>query len=137
MTKATLLALALAIPATVTAADKDSVYAWGAWAQNIQPAAGPRIEVAPAAVSQPQVNFRPNENAAFNRVANLPATPAPVTPPPVTPPPVTPPPVTPPPVEPVTTTPSVNIVTGFGDISPDAELTPPPSRTAPPPPPAT
>jgi hypothetical protein len=85
MTKATLLALALAIPATVTAADKDSVYAWGAWAQNIQPAAGPRIEVAPAAVSQPQVNFRPNENAAFNRVASLPETPAPVTPPPATP----------------------------------------------------
>lgn len=90
MTKATLLALALAIPATVTAADKDSVYAWGAWAQNIQPAAGPRIEVAPAAVSQPQVNFRPNENAAFNRVASLPETPAPVTPPAVIPPPATP-----------------------------------------------
>lgn len=82
MKKATLLALALAIPASVTAADKDSVYAWGAWAQNIQPAAGPRIEVAPAAVSQPQVNFRPNENAAFNRVANLPAA---VTPPPALP----------------------------------------------------
>lgn len=75
MKKATLLALALAIPATVIAADKDSVYTWGAWSQNIQPAAGPRIEVAPAAVSQPQVNFRPNENAAFNRVANLPVTP--------------------------------------------------------------
>ncbi|HEY9201089.1 MAG TPA: hypothetical protein VIQ81_05810 [Gammaproteobacteria bacterium] len=87
MKKATLLALALAIPATVIAADKDSVYAWGAWSQNIQPAAGPRIEVAPAAVSQPQVNFRPNENAAFNRVAN---TPAAVTPPPVTPPPAIP-----------------------------------------------
>lgn len=81
MKKATLLALALAIPASVTAADNDSVYAWGAWEQNIQPAAGPRIEVAPAAVSQPQVNFRPNENAAFNRVANVPA----VTPPPATP----------------------------------------------------
>lgn len=80
MTKATLLALALAIPATVSAADKDSVYAWGAWAQNIQPAAGPRIEVAPAAVSQPQVNFRPNENAAFNRVANVPVTPPPAIP---------------------------------------------------------
>lgn len=90
MKKVTLLALALAIPASVSAADKDSVYAWGAWAQNIQPAAGPRIEVAPAAVSQPQVNFRPNENAAFNRVASLPETPAPVTPPPVTPPPATP-----------------------------------------------
>jgi hypothetical protein len=90
MKKATLLALALAIPASVTAAEKDSVYAWGAWSQNIQPAAGPRIEVAPAAVSQPQVNFRPNENAAFNRVASLPETPAPVTPPPVTPPPAIP-----------------------------------------------
>jgi len=67
MKKVTLLALALAIPASVTAADKDSVYAWGTWSQNIQPAAGPRIEVAPAAVSQPLVNFRPNENAAFNR----------------------------------------------------------------------
>lgn len=67
MKKATLLALALAIPATVTAADKDSVYAWGAWSQNIQPAAGPGIEVVPAAVSQPQVNFRPNENPAFER----------------------------------------------------------------------
>jgi hypothetical protein len=119
MKKATLLALALTIPASVTAADKDSVYAWGAWSQNIQPAAGPRIEVAPAAVSQPQVNFRPNENAAFNRVASLPETPAPVTPPPVTPPPAIP---------------TDNIVTGFGDISPDAELTPPPSRTPPPPP---
>lgn len=69
MTKVTLLALALAIPATVTAAEQDSVYTWGAWAQNIQPAAGPRTEVAPAAVSQPRVNFRPNENAAFNRAA--------------------------------------------------------------------
>jgi len=80
MTKVTLLALALAIPAIVTAAEQDSVYAWGAWSQNTQPAAGPRIEVAPAAVSQPQVNFRPNENAAFNRVANLPVTPPPATP---------------------------------------------------------
>lgn len=80
MKKATLLALALAIPATAIAADKDSVYSWGAWSQNIQPAAGPRIEVAPAAVSQPQVNFRPNENAAFNRVANVPVTPPPATP---------------------------------------------------------
>ncbi len=90
MKKATLLALALAIPVTAIAADKDSVYAWGAWSQNIQPAAGPSIEVAPAAVSQPQVNFRPNENAAFNRVANVPDTPAPVTPPAVIPPPLTP-----------------------------------------------
>lgn len=92
MKKATLLALALAIPVTAIAADKDSVYTWGAWSQNIQPAAGPRIEVVPAAVSQPQVNFRPNENAAFNRVANLnlPETPAPVTPPAVITPPAMP-----------------------------------------------
>lgn len=80
MKKVTLLALALAIPATAIAADKDSVYAWGAWSQNIQPAAGPRIAVVPAAVSQPQVNFRPNENAAFNRVAHLPVTPTPAMP---------------------------------------------------------
>lgn len=80
MKKAILLALALAIPAITTAADKDSVYAWGAWSQNIQPAAGPTIEIAPAAVSQPQVNFRPNENQAFERVANEPDTTTPVTP---------------------------------------------------------
>lgn len=80
MKKVTLLALALTIPAITTAADKDSVYAWGAWSQNIQPAAGPSIEVAPAAVSQPQVNFRPNENAAFNREANIPVTPPPARP---------------------------------------------------------
>lgn len=116
MKKATLLALALAIPATVIAADKDSVYAWGAWSQNIQPAAGPRIEVTPAAVSQPQVNFRPNENAAFNRVANVPDTPAPVTPPPFTPPPAAP--VTPeqPPL------PSIVVV----DVDTPASAAPPP-----------
>jgi len=72
-----LLALALLVSTQVIAADKDSVYAWGAWSQNIQPAAGPVASVTPAAIAQPNVNFRPNENAAFARVAQIiPATPA-------------------------------------------------------------
>ena len=78
MKKIYLLAAAFALPVTATAADKDSVYSWGAWSQNLQPAAGPVARVAPAPVTQPEVNFRPNENQAFTRVAAAEPTPAPV-----------------------------------------------------------
>lgn len=79
-----ILALALALTSQANAADKDSVYTWGAWTQNIQPAAGPALRVAPAPVIPPEVNFRPNENSAFNRAAQAPVitpTPSVVTPP--------------------------------------------------------
>lgn len=73
MKKAHFLALAIAFPVQAMAIDTDSVYSWGTWAQNIQPAAGPQVAVAPTAVKQPEVNFRPNENAAFNRATTPPS----------------------------------------------------------------
>ena len=66
MKKAYILALAIAVPSYAIAADTDSVHTWGAWAQNIQPAAGP-ARITPAPVIQPKVDFRPNENSAFTR----------------------------------------------------------------------
>jgi len=66
-----ILALAIALPSYAMAADTDSVYTWGAWAQNIQPAAGPIARVTPAPVIQPKVDFRPNENQAFTRTASV------------------------------------------------------------------
>ena len=77
MNKAYILALAITLPSSAIAADTDSVHTWGAWAQNIQPAAGPTARVTPAPVIQPKVNFRPNENSAFTRASlATPATPA-------------------------------------------------------------
>ena len=74
MNKAYILALAITVPSYAIAADTDSIHIWGAWAQNIQPAAGPIARVTPAPVIQPKVNFRPNENSAFTRtVSSLPA----------------------------------------------------------------
>ena len=70
MKKVYLLALAIALPIQANAMDSESVYTWGAWAQNIQPAAGPVATVTPSPVTQPTVNFRPNENQAFTRVAS-------------------------------------------------------------------
>jgi len=67
MNKTYILALAITLPSSAIAADTDSVHTWGAWAQNIQPAAGPTARVTPSPVIQPKVNFRPNENPAFNR----------------------------------------------------------------------
>ena len=81
MKKIYLLAAALALPFSATAADKDSVYAWGAWSQNLQPAAGPVARVAPAPVVQPKINFRPNENQAFARVVTPAVSTTVVTPP--------------------------------------------------------
>jgi hypothetical protein len=63
-----LLALALALPIQANALDTESVYAWGAWSQNIQPAAGPVAVVTPSPVTQPSIEFRQNENASFNRI---------------------------------------------------------------------
>lgn len=68
MKKIYLLALALTLPIQANAADNDSVYAWGAWSQNIQPAAGPVAAVTPSPVAQPKADFRQNENPAFNRI---------------------------------------------------------------------
>ena len=82
MNKAYILALAITLPSSAIAADTDSVHTWGAWAQNIQPAAGPIARVTPAPVIQPKVNFRPNENQAFTRsISSLPAPDAVITPP--------------------------------------------------------
>lgn len=64
-----ILAFALVLATQANAANKDSVYSWGAWTQNIQPAAGPALPVTPTAVTPTEVNFRPNENSAFNRAA--------------------------------------------------------------------
>jgi len=68
MKKIYLLALALALPIQANAANNDSVYTWGSWSQNIQPAAGPVATVTPSPVAQPKADFRQNENPAFNRI---------------------------------------------------------------------
>jgi len=68
MKKVYLLALALALPVQANAIDNESVYAWGKWAQNIQPAAGPVAVVTPSPVTQPTIDFRQNENPSFNRI---------------------------------------------------------------------
>ena len=68
MKKVYILALALALPAQANAIDNESVYAWGEWAQNIQPAAGPVAAVTPSPVTQPAIDFRQNENPSFNRI---------------------------------------------------------------------
>ena len=79
MNKTYILALAITLPSSAIATDTDSIHTWGAWAQNIQPAAGPIARVTPAPVIQPKVNFRPNENSAFTR-ASLAAPAAPAVP---------------------------------------------------------
>jgi len=109
MNKAYILALAIALPSHAIAADTDSVHTWGAWAQNIQPAAGPTARVTPTPVIQPKVNFRPNENSAFTRSslkAAIPAQPG--------------------------LTPAVPASPSIGGITPGAELSPPTGRTPPP-----
>lgn len=70
--KSLLLGLVLCIPLQLFAAEDDSVYSWGAWAQGIKPAAGAVVSITPAPVEQPRVNFRPNENSAFSRSVQLP-----------------------------------------------------------------
>ena len=65
--KTLLLGLALCLPFQLIAADDDSVYSWGPWAEGIKPAAGVVASITPAPVDQPDVSFRPNENAAFSR----------------------------------------------------------------------
>lgn len=45
----------------------DSVYSWGPWAQGIKPAAGGTAAVTPPPAQAPDIQFRPNENAAFFR----------------------------------------------------------------------
>ena len=67
--KKMLLGIVLCLPFQLVAAEDDSVYSWGIWAQGIKPAAGPVASLTPAPVDQPNVNFRPNENAAFSRSA--------------------------------------------------------------------
>lgn len=75
-----LLALAVLLPTQSTAVETDSVYTWGAWAEGLQPAAGPVARVTPPPAKRPDVNFRPNENSAFLREAvaatRVPAPPA-------------------------------------------------------------
>lgn len=68
MKKVYLLALALTLPIQANAVNNESVYAWGEWAQNIQPAAGPVAIVTPSPVAQPKIDFRQNENPSFNRI---------------------------------------------------------------------
>ncbi len=64
-----LLALALLLPFQAIAVDQDSVYTWGKWAEGLQPAAGPVAQVTPPPAQIPNINFRPNEAAAFSREA--------------------------------------------------------------------
>ena len=80
MNKICLLALALFLPAQAMAVEQDSVYTWGAWAEGIQPAAGPVAQITPPPAEQPDVNFRPNENSAFLREASIAFRPAPPAP---------------------------------------------------------
>ena len=69
--KKLLLGISLLFPIQLMAADKDSVYAWGAWAEGIKPAAGPVVSSTPAPADMPDVSFRPNENTAFARTPTL------------------------------------------------------------------
>ena len=65
--KKLLLGISLLFPLQLLAADKDSVYAWGAWAEGVKPAAGPVVISTPAPADLPNIDFRPNENSAFSR----------------------------------------------------------------------
>jgi len=67
--KKTLFALAMLLPMQAISIEQDSVYKWGNWENGIQPAAAPIARVTPPPVKKPDVNFRPNENAAFSREA--------------------------------------------------------------------
>jgi len=69
MMKQIYFVLAALISTQAIAADKDSVYTWGAWAEGLKPAAGPVARVTPPPAQKPDVNFRPNENSAFLREA--------------------------------------------------------------------
>lgn len=80
-----LLGVIFILPLQLHAANGDSVYSWGAWAQGIKPAAGPAVRLTPAPAEQPQVGFRPNENAAFTRSILPAATPVITPPSPATP----------------------------------------------------
>ncbi|MCW8935883.1 MAG: hypothetical protein OQK98_14260 [Gammaproteobacteria bacterium] len=70
MKKAYLLTFAVLLSTQAMAAEEDSVYTWGAWAEGIQPAAGPVARVTPPPAQTPNINFRPNENSAFLREAS-------------------------------------------------------------------
>ncbi|MDQ1362965.1 MAG: hypothetical protein QG652_825 [Pseudomonadota bacterium] len=72
--KKLLLSLAFILSSSVATAD-DSIYAWGPWAEGIKPAAGP-VYVAPAPVSEPQVDTR--ESMALQRRYNDIQPPAPI-----------------------------------------------------------
>lgn len=65
MKKVSLFIATTLLSAQVMAAD--SVYSWGPWAQGIQPAAGGTAAVTPPPAQAPDIQFRPNENAAFFR----------------------------------------------------------------------
>jgi len=94
-----LLAFALLLPFQAIAAEQDSVYTWGQWAEGIQPAAGPVARVTPPPVQAINVNLRANETGAFSRqVVVVTPPPTPVTPlptPVIAPPIITPTPVAP------------------------------------------
>ena len=63
-----------------TTAYVDSVYSWGAWELGIEPAAGPRAaQNTPMNDRSASLQFRPNDNAAFQTVA-LPEPQAPIPP---------------------------------------------------------
>ena len=67
--KKILLGIILLFPLQTIAAD--SVYNWGSWKDGIKPAAGPGVVamvVAPAPVTNPNINIRPNETAELKRI---------------------------------------------------------------------
>lgn len=67
----------------------DSVHSWGSWALGIEPAAGPQApQNQPVNDRSANIQFRPNDNAAYqpgairvNPLAQSPTPPAPVAPP--------------------------------------------------------
>ncbi|MCW9047599.1 MAG: hypothetical protein OQK46_05915 [Gammaproteobacteria bacterium] len=71
MKKTYLLTFAIFLSTQAMAVEQDSVYTWGAWAEGIQPAAGPVAKVTPPPAQTPNINFRPNENSAFLREAAI------------------------------------------------------------------
>lgn len=71
MKKTYLILCAVLLSTQAVAAEADSVYTWGEWAEGIQPAAGPVAKVTPPPAQTPNVNFRPNENSAFLREASI------------------------------------------------------------------
>ena len=101
---------ALNLPATVAHADdfSDSVYSWGSWELDIEPAAGGPIPAAnrPIRVKLQNMQFRPNDNNRFTSPSDMMVAGDNPVPPPI------------PPTAPPVTTGTPGAPPGTGDVRP-------------------